>query len=201
MLFIVAILALLAAKSGGQSVTMVKKKYQIAPESKLYLKGTTNVNTFTCDCTDEFPGSYLEVESQGDYARFQNTGLCISTRNFNCHNRKIETDMQQAMKAETYPYIRIELAETWQNAQNFKTECKDWFPVKAKVRITITNVTKEHQILGKAKKIGANQFQLLGEKALQMTEFGIDPPHAMFGMIKVNDWITFHFDLIVKVEE
>ncbi len=179
----------------------VKKRYHINPESKLYLKGTTNVNTFTCDCTDRFQPQYLEVESQGTYAHFRRAGLHISTRDFNCHNRKIEADMEKALKADTYPHIGIELVESWQNGQCLNADCRDWFSVKAKVKITITDVDKQHQILGKARRIGANRFQLVGEKALQMSEFGIDPPHAMFGMIKVNDWITFHFDLIVEVND
>lgn len=178
-----------------------KKRYLINAESKLYLKGTTNVNTFTCNCTDRFQPQWLEVESQGTYAQFRRAGLRISTRDFNCHNRKIETDLEKALKAETFPYIGIELLETWQNAQQVAADSRDWFNVKAKVKITITDVTKHHQILGKARRLGANRFQLTGEKSLQMTEFGIDPPHAMFGMIKVNDWITFHFDLIVDVED
>lgn len=179
----------------------VKKRYQISPESKLYLKGTTNVNKFTCDCTDRYQPQYLEVEAQGTYAYFRRAGLQISTRDFNCHNRKIEADLEKALHADVYPHIGIELVESWQNGQCLSADCRDWFSVKAKVKITITNVTKQHQILGKARRIGANRFQLVGEKALQMSEFGIDPPQAMFGMIKVNDWITFYFDLIVEVDD
>lgn len=179
----------------------VKKRYQIRPESKLFLKGTTNVNSFTCDCTDHYPPQFLEVESQGTYARFQKAGIRISTRDFNCHNRKIEADLEKALHADQYPHIGVDLMESWQNTQGTSGDSKDWFSVKAKVKITITNVSKQHQILGKARKIGNNRFQLIGEKDIQMSEFGIEPPTAMFGMIKVNDWITFHFDLIVEVED
>jgi len=49
--------------------------------------------------------------------------------------------------------------------------------------------------------LGPNRFQLRGEKWLKMSSFGIIPPEAMFGMIKVNDDITFHFDLVVVVDE
>jgi hypothetical protein len=56
-------------------------------------------------------------------------------------------------------------------------------------------------IPAKAKLTGTNQFLLRGESALQMSTFGINPPEAMFGMIKVNDWISFHFDLNILVED
>ena len=200
-LVLAAILALIGASSGWRFSEKTKRHYQIQPESKLYLKGTTNVNCFTCNCTDQFPAKYLDVESQGGYARFQNADLKINTQNFNCHNRKIEADMEKALQADVYPYIGIELEETWQNAQCLASDSKDWFPVKAKIRLTITKVTKDQIVLAKARRISPGRFQLLGEKALQMSEYGIEPPEAMFGMIKVNDWITFHFDLTVQVDE
>jgi hypothetical protein len=52
----------------------------------------------------------------------------------------------------------------------------------------------------KVKIIAPDRLLVRGEKALQMSTFGVHPPEALFGMIKVDDWITFHFDLILTVE-
>lgn len=187
--------------SGSRSGAPVKVRYQITEESKLFLKGTTNVNTFSCDCTDRFPPKYLDAESQGGQTRYKNAGIRITVDNFNCRNRKIESDLQKAMKSGTYPHISIDLSETWQDERCLNGKCKDWFEVTAKARITITNVTKERTIYAKAKVLGNNRFLLRGEESLNMSEFGIEPPHAMFGLIKVNDKITFHFDLTVEAGE
>jgi len=178
-----------------------KVRYQIESQSKLYLKGTTNVNEFSCDCTDRFQPQNIEVESKGGHSKFKNTGIRITVQNFNCRNRKIESDLQDAMKADKYPNISIDLTESWQDEKCLTGGCKDWFDVQTKVRITITNVTKTRSIAAKAKVIGKHRFQLRGEESLNMSEFGIKPPHAMFGLIKVNDKITFHFDLIVQADE
>lgn len=199
-LLIVAIF-LLSANPGLPVKGIGKIRYQIENESKLYLNGTTNVNTFSCDCTDRFQPKYLEAESQGGHTQFKNAGVRITVQNFNCRNRKIESDLQDAMKADRYPHISIDLSETWQDEKCLNGGCKDWFEVRAKVRITITNVTKERSIDAKAKVIGKNRFRLQGKEALNMSEFGITPPHAMFGLIKVNDLITFHFDLTVQAGE
>jgi hypothetical protein len=177
-----------------------KKRYRIESGSRLYLKGTSNVNKFTCDCEDQYPGQVLEVDRNGGYARFHNVHLLIQTRKFDCHNRKIDADIQKALKADQYPHIKISLVDTWQNPKCLTGDFQDWFDVQAKVHLTITSVTKEHSIAAKAKVLGPNRFQLRGENSLQMSAFGINPPEAMFGMIKVNDWITFYFDLIVSVD-
>ena len=181
--------------------TFEKKRYSIEPGSRFYLNGTSNVNAFTCDCDDEYPGQILEVERNGGYSRFRHVELALKTKNFDCHNRKIEVDMQKALKADQFPYIKVALIDTWQNPKYLDGTCKDWFDVQANVNITITGVTKMQTIPAKAKILGPNRFELRGENALQMSAFGITPPEAMFGMIKVNDWITFHFDLIVVVDE
>ncbi len=179
----------------------VKKRFHIQNGSKLYLKGTSNVNKFTCDCEDQYTQQVLEVERNGGYARFHNVQLHLKSKNFDCHNRKIDNDIQKALQADQYPHIKIALVDTRQHAKCLEGDCKDWFDVQAKVRITITNVTKEQSIAARARMLGPNRFELRGEHALQMSAYGIDPPEAMFGMIKVNDWITFHFNLIVQVDE
>lgn len=198
-LFFVAGLFLIS--STVDYTTTVKKRYHIQEGSKLYLKGTSNVNKFTCECQDQYTQQVLEVERKGGYARFHNVNLHLKSKKFDCHNRKIDNDIQKALQAEQYPHIKIALIDTWQNAKCLEGDCKDWFDVQAKVKITITNVTKEQSIAAKARMIGPNRFELQGEHALQMSAYGINPPEAMFGMIKVNDWITFHFNLIVHVDE
>ena len=199
-LLIIVGIFLLGSSTGVKKVVL-KKHFLIEDGSKLYLKGTSNVNAFTCDCEDQYARKVLEIDRTGGYARFKNADLGLKSKNFDCHNRKIDVDMQKALRADEYPNIKISLLDTWQNEKYLDGKCKDWFPIQAKVNITITNVTKEETISAQAKMIGPNRVQLRGEKALQMSAFGVDPPKAMFGMIKVNDWITFHFDVIVQLGE
>lgn len=177
-----------------------KKQYQIEPGSKLYLKGTSNVNKFTCDCGDSFYPQTLEMENKGPHTWFQNADLSLRTKNFNCHNRKIDRDMQAALQADKHPKINIVLLESQCDPKILENIPTDWFAVQAKVRITIAGNTKTETIMAKAMRTDENHFALSGEKALQMSAFGIDPPEAMFGLIKVNDWITFHFDLLVRID-
>lgn len=178
-----------------------KKHYQIEDGSRLYLSGTSNVNSFTCDCEDRHAGRTLDTQINGGHARFSQAELQLSSRNFNCHNRKIDADMQKALKADQYPHIKVALVEAWQDAKCLNGGCKGWFDVQAKVHVTITKVTREEYIPAQARVLGPNRFQIRGEKALQMSAFGVNPPEALFGMIKVNDWISFHFDLIVRTDE
>ena len=177
------------------------KRFQIETGSRLFLNGTSNVNTFTCDCNEQFAGIPLETVRKGGKLSFRNLDLNLSTGKFDCHNRKIDRDMQKALKAYYYPHIKISLLDSWQRPECLDGECKDWFDVQANVNITITNVTRKQAISAQAKLLSPNRIQMKGQCALQMSSFGVDPPEALMGMIKVNDWITFHFDLIIRIDE
>lgn len=185
-----------------QEDQVVQKRYTIQRSSKLFLKGTSNVNAFTCNCEDRFPAQTFKVENGGQHALFSNVRLRMRTRKFNCQNGKIDRDMYKALKADEFAFISIELLETWYNPEQLKKAgTNQWFAVKAKVKLTITGVTKEQFIEAEAKKTADNQFSLRGEKSLLMTDYGIDPPGALFGLIKVNDLITFHFNLDISLED
>ncbi len=180
-----------------------QQRYTILPSSKLLLKGTTNVNNFTCKCEDRFSAQVLEAEaSGGKQTRFRNARLRMTTRKFNCQNAKMERDLCKALKASEYPYIQVELLETQHDPEHFKNGAAGrWADVRAKVKLTITGVSKEQIIDARAKTNGPNSFSLQGEKSLNMSEYGIDPPEALFGLIKVDDLITFQFYLDIAVEE
>ncbi|MFN0013795.1 MAG: YceI family protein, partial [Saprospiraceae bacterium] len=169
--------------------------------SRLFLKGTTNVNKFACECEDQFVLQELEI-TKGNDARiqFQNARLSMTTRKFNCRNEKIDRDMQKALKAEEYPKIVIDLLETCSKNEQSNSQESGWFDIEAKVNVTITGVTKEKQIMAIARKLDNGQFALKGSETLHMSEFGIVPPTAMFGLIKVNDQITLHFDLTIQLD-
>ncbi|MCS7037001.1 MAG: YceI family protein [Saprospiraceae bacterium] len=175
-------------------------RYAIVRPSSLLLKGTTNVNKFTCACEDQFGFQELEVEAGHATSKFYNARLSMTTRKFNCKNGQMERDLQKALKAETYPKILIDLTEARYSPEHLKKNDTGWFDVEARVVLSIAGTTKEKSIQAQAKRISENRFVLKGEKAIRMTEFGIEPPTAMFGLIQVDDLITFHFDLTIQVE-
>ncbi|MGI9158415.1 MAG: YceI family protein [Saprospiraceae bacterium] len=179
----------------------MKKHFTIADNSRLSLKGVSNVNTFTCNCEERYNPQIFELEQQEGRARFLQTSLKISTRKFNCQNDKIDHDMRKALKAEKFPYIQIDLLETRQDVGSFRSGDRDWFDIQAKVRITICGVQRIKTIPAKAMALSDSTFRLKGVQPIVMSEFGIAPPSALFGLIQVQDQIDFHFDLFLSISE
>ena len=70
-----------------------------------------------------------------------------------------------------------------------------------RITATICGVTRTQQVTAKAQVLSDGYFRLSGYQSILMTDFGIEPPTALFGMIQVNNQIDFHFDLYVRVSE
>jgi hypothetical protein len=190
----------ISAASLEDACSRKKIRYSIVRPSSLLLRGTTNVNKFTCTCEEQFGFQELEVEIGHERSKFQDARLSMATRKFNCRNGQMERDLQRALKSEAHPRILIDLVEARYPPEFLKNPDAGWFDVEARVSLTIAGTTKEKSLQAQATRLSETKFALKGARAIRMTEFGIEPPTAMFGLIQVDDQITFHFDLTVQVE-
>lgn len=171
-------------------------EYKILPQSKVYLAGTSNVNKFSCDCVHDFENQEYNADAiSDDEIDFVNTQMLLVVDYIDCKNRKMDKDLQKALKSDLFPTVKIEL-------DNIKINTRvtpfDWSRIQATVNITLAGENRKYKIEVKAKQSEGKIF-LTGSKTLHMTDFNIEPPQVLFGMIKVNDPITFHFDLQVEL--
>ena len=106
---------------------------------------------------------------------------------------------KRALKADQYPTVELELTNLHISSSNLSQLEDQWAEATAKVNITLAGVTKTQFVRVKVKRAGSSALQIDGSKSLKMTDFEITPPEVLFGMIKVNDQITLHFNLNVQI--
>jgi hypothetical protein len=204
-------LALLAAARGLQaqpSELMSRKNldrtYSISRNSKLTLEGKTNVNIFNCNCAEHFTPQVFSFRQQSDESAelvFQRTGLKLAVRNLDCGNKLMNKDLQKALNADNHPFIHIELLKIKNDPCKRPQGYQDWIKIKALARLTINGHCNDYWIDILARKTGSHQFRFIGSKKIQMTQFGVIPPTAMMGMVKVEDEIKIKLDLEVSLDE
>ena len=175
--------------------------YQIEQGSKLYVKGTSNVTDFTCQCLESFPKSQFQIMATNEETkiRFSKTALQIRTKKLDCGNKPMNNDMYETLKADDYPYIEIELIEARPGKSLDKMN--SWVPLEATANITIAGVTRKETLTVKGMKLDTLQYRFKSSKALLMTDYGINPPRALLGLIKVNNEISIELDLFVTIQE
>ena len=167
------------------------KTVTILPESKLFIKGDTNIKEFEC----VFDTGYLQKENQIKYIidepkhiRFKNAVLSLNTQGFDCGSRAINKDFHELIQSEKYPQILIELLEVRLQKPG---------SVNAVVNITIAGTRREHTF--PVEFTEGNVTNISGNLLLDIKDFKLEPPKKLFGMIVVKDEIEINFDLKVKI--
>jgi hypothetical protein len=171
---------------------------QILDNSQLFIEGKSNINKFACHCTQNFPTAkiqYNSTPSKGT-AHFNKTEMKITTSELDCGKKAINKDLLKTLKADEYPNIILELCSL-----KFMEGAHDdeWQEVKAETFLTIAGTTRTMNMMVKAKQLGQGTFKIKSSEELKLTDFGIDPPTALLGLVKVKDEMTLHLDLEVKI--
>ncbi|MFV1884432.1 MAG: YceI family protein [Balneola sp.] len=163
----------------------------ILEESKLRINGTSNLNDFECIYEDEIEPDTLthNVEVRDTSIAVQGDDISLKIDSFNCGKRGINRDFRKTLKSDVYPNIEIELLSIVSpNGQ----------PTLANIATTLGGVTREYTIVLRDYEFLDDLVIVSGTNEINMTDFGISPPTALFGMIKVKDQISIDFTLSIK---
>lgn len=174
----------------------------IDPSSELVLFGSSNINKFKCECTDQFPRSTIKFNKgkTGTCATFSNALLDLSVGALDCGNKLMNKDLYKTLKGDEHPKIRIELLQVKQLDDSILDQPGAWANQNVEAALTIAGVRRNLELSVRAQRTGNGRFRFVSDKNILMTDFGLTPPKALMGTIKVNDLIRIHMDMIVEVE-
>ncbi len=177
--------------------------FQIEETSKLSIAGSSNVNQFVCECKQNFPKNVLNlrISEDGNAALFEDAVLRIQTKKLDCKHRVMNQDMYKTLQADEHPYISIQLESVEKLPRTSLRALTGWAELTANVTMTIAGTSRGETLTIQARYIGSQEFRFRSEKKILMTDFGVRPPTAMLGLIKVDNSITINMDLVVSVED
>ncbi|MCG8307959.1 MAG: YceI family protein [Cytophagales bacterium] len=98
-----------------------------------------------------------------------------------------------ALKSEEHPEIKFDL----KNSEVSTSSGAD-FEVKATGKLTIAGVTKDVEFPVEGKILSSDKLSFSGAYKLNMVEYDMEPPSAMFGQIETGEEVEIKFELIVK---
>lgn len=159
--------------------------------SKLRINGTSNVNDFSCLYDEAFETDTLRhlIKVGEDLVEVGGDELDLKIDSFDCGKRGINRDFRNTLKSKEYPFIVVELI----SVQN-----ENGIPSKADVNISLAGESKDYAVPLENISFDKGIFTVQGEQVLNMTDFNIDPPSALLGLIKVKDRLTIQFSLRIK---
>lgn len=177
---------------------------RLEDQSRLWIEGVTNINTYQCtaDTIAGF-GRLDETERPSDTVEGHGSvtiDVKIPVYELDCGKKAMNKDMYEALKAGSYPQIHYQLKEA-EFIENVFEDGAEWMRIMSRGIINVAGVEKEVNIPVLGKVLDNNRFHVKGEKELMMTEFDIQPPTALLGLIKAKNNITIKFDVIVTLDE
>lgn len=178
------------------NVTTVR--FRIGTESVLSIRGTTNVNSFECFAKQQFPEqtTRLVVNGNSRMIEFNDMKLLLKVEALDCDNNRMNADLCDALKSEDFPHIVIRLHDARIDDHDSRL---DWIPVSVRSSLTISGQTRTSTIKARMKRLADGSFRFAADHGIRMTDYGVEPPTALLGLIKVKDQIVIHFDIVTQI--
>jgi len=184
-LFTATLFLLLGGSAFAQNINIDKEK------SRLWIEGRSNVNQFNCraeryNTTINQPGSQneqLDVE------------VDIAVSGFECGKRRMNRDLNEALRSEDFPNISFDYKETRSMSYD---DSKDQFVLTVVGYLTVAGHRKEIEFPMEATALEDGTLRATGVTELRMTDYNVEPPTALLGLVKVEDSLTVHFELFAN---
>ena len=186
------ILALVAQSSIAQT-TDNKSRFVFTNEPSVFIDGTSTVHDWTCD-VKKYTGSF----SSG--AKGATTPLAIESGTFSvaiddidCGKGAMNSKMKDALggnKATNVMFVLTSAKLVPTTGAAFSAELTG--------ALKMAGVTKPIVLIATGQTLADNQVQIEGSVDVVMSDFDIDPPTAMLGMLKTGDKVTIRFNVVAR---
>jgi polyisoprenoid-binding protein YceI len=188
-----SLLALVCAALLVPQTTLAQAAGQLKllPESRVWIEGTSNRDNWTVNATQM--DGFVALQPAGNALRAATGRFSVASASLEGGRGPImDRLMHGALKSGEHPNIVYELVSL------------DPIPAGAgkhrlntRGRVTLAGVTKEIEAPAEVERVGGN-LRFTGNYPLQMSDYGIQAPTAMFGALRTGDRVVIHFELLVK---
>ncbi len=186
---------LAAALPGVESHLSAQTIITLDADSKIWIEGRSNVNRFTC-AAEKYEGeariyseSLEEVASRADeQVRLE---LNIPVRSFECGRSRMNRDLYDALKSDEYFYITFE----FQEAETLSSNGNGSFTLRVHGILTVAGTSREIAFEAEGFILENNRVRAVGEKTILMTDYNVEPPTGLLGLVRAENRLTVHFDL------
>ncbi len=167
---------------------------QMLPSGTLTVAGDSNVRSWTCSTTT-FGGS-LELADQGALTpdrlgeAVRSLDIRIPVARLDCNNNTMNDHMWDALERDRQPEIRYRMTGYTVIPTSSETAVVD-----LRGELTIAGTTRPHAVRLTARTLEEGAIRVLGDSPIRMTEFGVEPPRAMLGALRVRDDVMVRIDL------
>ena len=182
--------------ANAQGFGFAEVSFSIDPGSVISILGTSTVGSFRCESDKVIGGGRLGWEHEDTGEPFVEAMLTSLVTAFDCKNGKMTNDLHKALKYELHPDVSFSVDDGFatQATEDEETD----YVLRASGLLSIAGVERRIDLHLVADRVSFLTFSLKGSEEILLTDYGIDPPTALLGLIRTGDRITIEFDLVVS---
>ncbi len=179
----------------------------IDPASRVWLDGSANVVDFRCaagiiESTGVLHDINVQILRSGGGRPHGDIELHVKipVKQLNCGKAPINRDMRKTLNADEFPVIEYKLLSS-QLMCCTDDELPQTMEIETVGNLTLSGNTRKEKIIISGQFIGTYQFRITGSHVVKMSDFGLEPPSPMLGLIKVDDEMIVNFDVILTLKD
>ncbi len=156
--------------------------------STLKVEGTSNIHDWEIIAKKQHGKLVAEVED-GKVIKIDQLDFTVAAESLKSGKSAMDKNTYKALGTDKHKQIIFKLTKVNSIDCSATNLCK----VAVTGNLTIAGITKPIDMTFNVKIFGTKVI-LAGSKTLKMTDFGVDPPKAMFGTISTGDAIDIKFE-------
>jgi len=159
-------------------------------ESTLTVLGTSNIHDWHLDAKNQ-SGSIIFKDLQS--CLIEAITLNVEAESLESGKSGMDKNTFKALNTDDYKTISFQLVEVI----SLTDKGNDVYESKVSGDLSISGTTKRIE-LNLNINVLESSVKLTGEKIIKMTDFGVEPPKALFGTITTGDQLTIKFSTVFQ---
>lgn len=186
----IALLAFLAMTAGAQSVA----ELAVGDDSRVWIEGTSNITSWSCSATAV--DATIAVEStfkeDPDFPRYlRRVQVRVPVSALKCGHAQMEKSLRRALKADdtarpTYITATFDAVRDGSDATNALT-------VSTVGALAIAGQENSVKMDVGTTRLADGTIEARGTVPILMSDFGIEPPTALFGALRASNRVLVKF--------
>ena len=193
-----AIVAITGSSAPAQSISHASTaatplRLGVRSDSRLWLEGSSNVRDWRCDATSLDASIDLDAaaEQSGD-TRVRSVQVRVPTYSLTCGRSQMDRIMYKALHVDDEPDCRQIVGRFDVIADD---ESRQSLVMRGTLRVA--GVERVVRVPVQLEQMRDGTMRARGALPILMTDYGISPPTALFGVLRTENRIVVKFDLLV----
>ena len=193
-----AIVVIIGSHANAQAISHASAvatplRLGVRPDSRLWLEGSSNVRDWRCDATSLDASIDIDrAAEQAGETRVRRVQVRVPTYSLTCGRSQMDHIMYKALHVEDEPDCREIVGRFDVVADD---EMRDALVMQGTLRVA--GRERVVRVPVQLEELPDGTMRARGSLPILMTDYGISPPTALFGVLRTENRIVVKFDLLV----